>query len=307
MRLEIKDYTTKGKTNFNEIEINNDVMRPVRRGLELPCTKDIYAFDFEVLTHKRRGERKTLPVMLGIAGVDGVTGELIEGKVLDSGRGKTKKWIDYDFSERREMLLEILRLLTNKKYRSDYAQCFFYNIRYDFGIIASLMTEEEIEILYHCERVEVDNYIIEVIGNKMFTIKKKNDKKRKWVFYDLMAFTMQSLDKATKEWLGTEGGKLEGFDTEEVFNNEELLRKVYPRAVHYCQRDVEITAKLAFEVRKQFEEMGIPFSRPISPASLFKAYMGYHKKPYPTFDTVKLYDSKLEQLKEKTGISIKVI
>lgn len=298
MGLLIKDYTTKGKTNFNEIEINNDVMRPVKRGLVIPCTKDIYAFDFEVLTHKRKGTRKTMPVMLGIAGVDGKTGDLIDSKVIDSTQDK--KWIDLEFSERREMLFEILRILTDRKYRDDDSLKFFYNIKYDFGVIASLLSQKEIETLYKLEMVEIGNYIIEVVGNKMFSIRKKGVKqKRNWTFYDLAVFTMQSLDKATKEWLGIEGGKLEGFDTAKIFNDEELLRKHYAVALEYCKRDVEITAKLAFEVRKEFEKMGIPFSRPISTASLFKAYMAYHKKPYPTFDTVKIYDNKLEELKEK--------
>lgn len=298
MRLEIKDYTTNGKTNFSKIEINNDVMRPVRRGLAIPCTKDIYAFDFEVLTRMREGRRKTMPAMLGVAGVDGKSGKLIESRVYDTLNGR--KWIDLEFSERRELLLEVLRVLTNKKYRDGYTTKFFYNIKYDFGVITSLMSKEELEILYKMEMVEIGGYIIEVVGNKLFSIRKKSDKqKRKWTYYDLAAFTMQSLDKATKEWLGSEGGKLEGFDTEKVFNDEKLLREVYPTAVAYCQKDVEITAKLGFEVRKQFEGMGIPFSRPISTASLFKAYMGYHKKPYPAFDTVELYENKLEELKEK--------
>lgn len=298
MRYVIKDYTTKGKTNFNKIEINNDVMRPVKRGLMLPCAKDIYAFDFEVLTHKRRGERKTMPVMLGVAGVDGKTGWLKKSRVIDSIDGK--KWIDFDFSERKEVLFEILRNLTDKKYRDDFSLKFFYNIKYDFGIIASLLSRKELKILYKMEKVEVGNYIIEVVGNKMFSIRKKNDKhKRKWTYYDLAAFTMQSLDKASREWLGEKGGKLEGFNTEKVFNDEELLRKVYLTAVEYCKKDVEITAMLGFAVRKEFEKMGIPFSRPISPASLFKAYMAYHNKPYPTFDTTILYNKNLEELKEK--------
>ncbi len=299
MDLIIKNYTTKGKNNFDEIEINNDKMRPVTRGLEIPCSKDIFAFDFEVLTHTRKGKRKTLPVMLGVAGVDGVTGELIESKLIDKSRGKSKKWIDYDFSDRRKILLEVLKIITNIKYRNDRAQCFFYNIKYDFGIITSLMTEEEIEILYKVERIEIENYIIEVIGNKMFSIRKKNVKKRKWTFYDLANFTMQSLDKATKEWLGEEGGKLEDFNTQEVFNDEHLLRQEYNKAVEYCKRDVEITAKLAYAVRKKFEEMEIPFSKPISTASLFKATMAYHNKPYPTFDTTKLYKNKIDKENKK--------
>lgn len=298
MTCVIKDYTTKGKNNFNEIEINNDDMRPVKRGLTIPCYKNINAFDFEVLTHARNGIKKTLPVMLGVASVDGRKGDLIESKVYDSIR--KKKWLDIDYSERRDMLLEILKILTNKNYRDEDSLNFFYNIKYDFGIIVSLMSEKEIETLYKLEKVEIGNYIIKTVGNKMFTITKKNIKrKRHWTFYDLANFTMQSLNKATKEWLGDEGGKLEGFDTQKVFNNEEVLREVYNTAVEYCKRDVEITAKLGFEIRKRFEEMGIPFSRPISTASLFKAYMAFHNKPYPTFDTVVLYDKNIEELKEK--------
>lgn len=299
--MELKGYTTKGKNNFDKMEIDNDKLRPVKRGLKIPCTKDIYAFDFEVLTHTRQGERKTLPVMLGIAGIN-EQGQIIKEEVIDRFTNKSKnnkKMIDAKFEERRDILIYLLKQLTKKQYRSDMAQNFFYNIKYDFGILASLMTEKEIEILYYTEKVEIDKFIIEVVGNKMFVIKKKGQK-RQWVFYDLANFTMTNLDKASKKWLGEEtGGKTEGFDTAKIFNDENLLKEVYEEAKSYCLNDVIITAKLGLEVRKYFEKMNIPFSKPISTASLFKAYMGFHEKPYPTFDTTFLYENKIDKENKK--------
>ncbi|MFW6130269.1 MAG: hypothetical protein ACOC56_03720 [Atribacterota bacterium] len=294
----INEYTTKGKNNFDLLEINNDKMRPYKRGLYIPCTKNIFAFDFEVLTYLER----TLPVMLGIAGID-KNGNILEKDVVDrfSVRGEnTRKMINAKLEERRQILLYLLNILTRKKYRSDKAQNFFYNIKYDFGILVSLMDKKEIEILYYMQTVQIDKYIIEVVGNKMFIIKKE-DEKRQWIFYDLANFTKESLDRSSKKWLGEElGGKTEGFDTAEIFNDIKLLKEKYKEAKQYCLNDVIITARLALEVRRHFENMEIPFSKPISTASLFKAYMGYHKhEEYPEFDRYRRYEKLIDKEKDK--------
>jgi hypothetical protein len=238
--------------------------------------------------------------MLGVAGIDD-SGSIIKKQVIDTftnSSRNTKRMIEAKYEERRDILLYLLKQLTKLQFRSDMAQNFFYNIKYDFGILVSLMTEKEIEILYYTEKVKVDKFIIETVGDKMFIIKKEGQK-RQWVFYDLANFTMTSLDKASKKWLGEEGGKTEGFDTGKVFNDENLLKEVYEEAKEYCLNDVIITAKLALEVRKHFESMEIPFSKPVSTASLFKAYMGYHKMEYPTFDTTFLYENKIDRENKK--------
>ena len=271
-----------GKTNFDKLRIDNK-RYPLSRGISLPVEKSVYAFDFETLTHKRQGKRKTLPVMLAFAGVS-TSGELIESKVYD-GKYRQKIWLEYTFEERKEMLYEIIKLLTQKKLLTSLN--FFYNLKYDFGLIVSLMTKQEAEELYYTDRVKIGEYEISVVGSKMFSIMKEKSKgagkkpeRQQWRFFDLAVFTMQSLDKASKDWLGQEGGKTD-FDTKEVFNNELMLRDNYKKAKDYCENDVIITAKLGFEVKKHFEAMNIPFSMPISNASLYKAFFAYHYiKPY---------------------------
>ncbi|MFW6130550.1 MAG: hypothetical protein ACOC56_05135 [Atribacterota bacterium] len=273
-----------GKDNFDKLKIDNEKIPVHLKSIKIE-DKTIYALDFEKLTRLIKKERKTLPVMLGKAKItpEGIIdyGKRVKHTTIidtfvDEKTKKEKRWIDAKFNERRKILFRILETLTTMEMSKSIN--FFYNIKYDFGVIVSLMKEEEGEELYLTNKVKIGKYEITVIGDKMFTISKPmgKNRNRNFRFFDLANFTKCSLDKATKAWLGEEGGKTEGFDTGKVFNDESLLREVYEEAKEYCLNDVIITAKLALKVKRHFESMQIPFSNPISTASLFKSFYGHN-------------------------------
>ena len=99
------------------------------------------------------------------------------------------------------------------------------------------------------------------------------------------------------------------FNEPKLYNNHEikLLSK------KYCENDCKLTALLSYKVKSEFISLEIPFVKPYSTASLFKAFIGYHNRnknsdwdiDYPLFNpfckygSIKYYDFELEDLQVK--------
>ncbi|MFW6129914.1 MAG: hypothetical protein ACOC56_01945 [Atribacterota bacterium] len=306
--------TTKDKYKkypYHLVHVNNDIGYK-----RVHVEKNVCALDFETLTTK---DSKVIPVMLGMAFID-KKGKLKEnltgimhnssGKITDHKgyvkEGKmdrrkiddnAKLFLDYKPQDKQDILNHILNILTHDKLRSDYTQCFFYNLKFDLGAIISCMNAEQYETLYMTDEVIINGFKIKIAGTKFFSIeykyKQENGKNRtkNWNFYDLLPFTMTTLDQASKEWLGENiGGKTKDFDTAKVFNNYNILKEKYVEASEYCINDCVITAKLALEVKETFEKMGIPFVKPISPASLFKSYLAEYEYEINAFNNKNVQD-----------------
>jgi len=277
---------------FDRIEFPDKLWKLNRtsRGLSLGEDLNISAFDFEVLTH----EGKTVPAMLGYATYDSEEERVIEKGVVDKDLTRTKQsksrrkdlyQLNFD-GERERVLQSFLKEMTKHKYKDNLN--FFYNIRYDMSILLSLLPEKQMTELYDFNETEYKEYKIMIIPKKILFIKRL-DVKRKYTtaFYDLAALTKQSLDNASKSWLGKR--KME-YNTAEIFNDFDLFLKDYNsgKMQEYCKIDCVRTVELANAVRSHFNSINVPFSRPASPASLAKDYIKFNDLHYPNFKYKKL-------------------
>lgn len=294
------------KKNLDDFKAESEKMKVSRQKFQngLEVTKHVTALDFEVLTMKVDDIKQTLPTHLAVyqikrddklGTVNGVYHGIGSRKSVKADNNGLKKdnvpqknrWANNP-DKRQEILEIVFDVLTHRDLKSDISQNFWYNMKYDFSVIVSLLSFDQIRELYHMQETTVwvrgKKYKLSTAGTKFFQIvyeyvTEKGKKARKvWKYYDISAFTQTSLDNASKQWLGEEtGGKTEGFDTAKVFNDYKELKKVYKKATEYAYNDVRITALLSKKVRETFESMDIPFHTPISPASLFKDYTAYHK------------------------------
>jgi len=276
--LDIRSYKTLRKERFDYIDFPDNLyyLNRSKRNLSLGTDKNISSFDFEVLTH----QEKTYPVMLGYSTVDTHNKVIDEGIIDKINIGKHKRQRKssrpdlYNCEDKNKILDSILQEMVKIKYASNLN--FFYNIGYDMSILLSLFPNKKQLELYDFQQTKYilngEELDIFIIPKKLISIKRG---KHTIKFYDLASFLYQSLDNACKEWLGKR--KL-NFDTKGIMNDLERFKKHYKNneIQEYCLVDCRLTSKLAFEVRKHFSDMGIPFSKPVSPAGLSKDYTAFN-------------------------------
>jgi len=104
-------------------------------------------------------------------------------------------------------------------------------------------------------------------GSKRFTI------------YDLAQFYNMSLQKAAKEFLGMEK-KDPGVSWDELKDALERDPNRRRKIIDYCLHDARLVELLARKTAQKFAQIGVPFDRPVSCASLsyrvFKPHLSFH-------------------------------
>lgn len=279
----IYDYKTTRKDRWEKMKLPDNPTRTLKRrkrGLNLGDNKNISSFDLEVFTNP---EGRTTPVMMGFSEID-TEGEIINRGIIDRDIDTKKPFWEVD---RITIFENFFRELKKYKYANNLN--FFYNIRYDMSVLISLLPEKKREELYYTDSCEFAGIEIFIIPKKFMMLTRKN---YKIPFYDLASFTRSSLDKASKEWLGK--GKMEtSFDLKETMNDFEKMKKHYKTGElqKYCVIDCDRTSELGYEIRKKYNKKDIPFSKPISPASITKDYIAYHNNiKYPRYTDYKLQE-----------------
>ena len=272
----IYDYETTREKRLQKLELPDNPSRTLKRGkrgLNLGKNKNISSFDLEVYTSPKGF---TTPVMLGFSELN-TNGDIINRGIIDRDIKTKKPFWEVD---RLQIFKNFVREMKKFKYANNLN--FFYNIRYDMSVLISLLPESKREDLYWTDRTEIDDIKIFIIPKKFMVIERD---RYKIPFYDLASFTRSSLDKASKEWIGK--GKMKtSFDIGEVMNDFEKMKKHYESGElqKYCVIDTDRTCELGFEIRKKYNKKDIPFSKPISPASITKDYIKYNQKiDYPRY------------------------
>jgi DNA polymerase elongation subunit (family B) len=117
---------------------------------------------------------------------------------------------------------------------------------------------------------------IQYIPRKLFKICKN---KHCNTFYDIAQFYKgASLEKASQQYLGI--GKLKDVDSKRLGEEVGYYERHKPETLKYCQRDAELTLKLAQKIEETFITRGVSFRNPISMAKISEVYVTDHYQ-YP--------------------------
>jgi hypothetical protein len=124
--------------------------------------------------------------------------------------------------------------------------------------------------------IEYEGYHIQYIPRKLMKICRN---RHCFTFYDIAQFYRgASLERASQQYLGI--GKLKSVDSERLGEEVGYYEEHKPETLEYCQRDAELTLKLAKKIEETFTSRGVSFRNPISMAKISEVYVTDHYQ-YP--------------------------
>ena len=174
---------------------------------------------------------------------------------------------------------DILFFLDKRRYHS--AIFWTFNLQFDAEhILKSTRNRDFLEDLYiHGTQrpgIEYEGHLIQYIPRKLLKICKN---KHCLTFYDIAQFYKgASLDKASRQYLDM--GKLKSVDPERLGEEVGYYESCKNEVLRYCQRDAELTLKLAQKIEDTFTSRGVSFRNPISMAKISEVYVTDHYR-YP--------------------------
>jgi hypothetical protein len=174
---------------------------------------------------------------------------------------------------------DILTFLGKHRYRGSI----FWTFNLQFDVEHILKSTGDIDFLrelydHGTQRpgLEYHDHFIQYIPRKLFKICKN---KRCVTFYDIAQFYRgASLEKASQQYLGI--GKLKNVDSKRLGEEVNYYEEHLNETLEYCQRDAELTLKLAQKIEEAFTLRGISFRNPISMAKISEVYVNDHYR-YP--------------------------
>ena len=157
---------------------------------------------------------------------------------------------------------------------------FCWNLRFDAQAILKLLPYDKLIELWKAKnnRIEYGGYRITYIPKKMLVISIIEGKKGAIHLYDASQYYgNKSLDSQAKEYLNE--GKLGTVSAKEIGKSRAYYDGNVDEIILYCNRDAELTLKLAKLSMKNIETLGFNPSNPISPASISRKYQ--RKRGFP--------------------------
>ena len=167
------------------------------------------------------------------------------------------------------------------KYHYQGAIFWTFNLQFDIEhILKSTGDIDFLRDLYengtHRPGIEYKGYLIQYIPRKLMKICKN---KHCFTFYDIAQFYRgASLERASRQYLGI--GKLKNVDSKSLGEEVGYYERHKPETLEYCQRDAELTLKLAKKIEETFTSRGVSFRNPISMAKISEVYVTDHYQ-YP--------------------------
>jgi DNA polymerase elongation subunit (family B) len=174
---------------------------------------------------------------------------------------------------------EVIAFLTKKKHRGTVFWTF--NLQFDVEHLLKTSNDKQFleDIYYEGVRRPGIKYMgctFQYIPKKLFKLCKNGHCA---TFYDIAQFfNGAGLNKAATQYLGI--GKLPDVDAEKIGSEKGYYEENRSLVLEYCQRDAELTLKLAKVVEETFTSNGISFRTPISQAKISEMYVRDHYK-YP--------------------------
>lgn len=224
------------------------------------------ATDFDALTIRPQGRKKRdrigrKPVVGWDTETRPDTGDLFLVCASDglhagdgSWRGRPTTWFDVE------------ELMFRHQYRETINV--FWNLRFDFTAIVKFLPEDRLKQLHMIHTTEIGDLTIKLVPWKMFILSKPKEK-HSVSFFDVFQFYNMSLDAAASRYIGD---RKAGIDVER-FRSPRWLDRHCDEVLRYCERDADLTAQLGARMQAAFnDKLGVPFTRPISPAYLSGVY-----------------------------------
>lgn len=147
-----------------------------------------------------------------------------------------------------------------------------YNLDYDVRAMLCYLPPKNLRDLSIFGRTEYKRYKLRYIPRKFFSVRehtdgKKHRQRKGFDVYDCYQFYQTSLNKAAKKILGV--GKK---DIPQTWLDDMTIPLRTPRhkekVISYCKTDAYLCEKLFDNLSRQFHQLSIDFSRPISAGSL---------------------------------------
>lgn len=165
---------------------------------------------------------------------------------------------------------------------------FTFNLQFDCqAMIKTLPWDVQQELwLSKNHRIEYGVFHLFYIPGKLMDISKGKGKSRHGIhIYDIAQYYRgYSLDKASRKFLNT--GKLQDVSGKKIGESRAYYDENLTKIRRYCQRDAELTLKLAQLTQSQFYSLGYSFDKPISCATL-SARKQLSDRHYPKLDFYK--------------------
>lgn len=171
-------------------------------------------------------------------------------------------------TKRKEDITKFLRDVIAKKW-GNIGWC--YNLDYDVIATLKYYGDDIITRLYLTKEIQIENITISYVPRKFLTLKSRG--KTVYIF-ELMQYFNMSLDKAGEKYLGERKKKIGGKKAKQQIH--ELYKKNPEKIIEYCEKDADLTVRLAEKLESMLQLSGIDVVKYYSCGYLAKQYLKKH-------------------------------